>query len=107
MRPDDLTPPIALVMRQGMIIDDPDERAVHVARERRKAREMRKQGWWKRRVAGGICNYCQQAVTPETATMDHIVPLARGGRSTKGNVVLSCSVCNAQKQLDTPFEMLC
>ena len=40
--------------------------------------------------------------------MDHVVPLVRGGRSTKGNVVPACKECNTTKkyklawQLDEP-----
>ena len=32
-------------------------------------------------------------------TMDHIVPLARKGKSTKGNVVPSCRLCNAKQEV--------
>jgi 5-methylcytosine-specific restriction endonuclease McrA len=38
--------------------------------------------------------------------MDHVVPVARGGRSTKGNVVASCKPCNTSKKLLTPAERL-
>ena len=38
--------------------------------------------------------------------MDHVVPVARGGRSTKGNVVASCKACNTAKKLLTPAERL-
>ena len=38
--------------------------------------------------------------------MDHIVPVARGGRSTKGNVATACKECNTKKSLLTPAEML-
>ena len=31
-------------------------------------------------------------------TMDHVVPIVRGGRSTKGNVVPSCKDCNSKKK---------
>ena len=89
-----------------MFIDDTEQRAAHLARERRKARELRKQAWWLRRVADGICHYCGGCVDAATATMDHIVPLARGGRSTKGNIVLACKPCNSNKQAETPVEMI-
>lgn len=36
--------------------------------------------------------------------MDHIVPVARGGKSAKGNVVPSCRACNQKKKLTTPAE---
>jgi 5-methylcytosine-specific restriction protein A len=73
-------------------------------RERRKARELRQSQWWKRRLAKGLCHYCGRAVAPAELTMDHIVPIARGGRSTKGNVVPACKECNNRKQLLLPME---
>jgi len=36
--------------------------------------------------------------------MDHIVPLSRGGRSTKGNVVPCCKTCNTNKKQLLPME---
>jgi 5-methylcytosine-specific restriction endonuclease McrA len=36
--------------------------------------------------------------------MDHIVPIARGGRSTKGNVVAACKECNTAKKQRLPME---
>ena len=38
--------------------------------------------------------------------MDHVVPVARGGRSARGNVVPSCKECNNRKKLMTPAEQL-
>jgi len=73
-------------------------------RERDKARELRKQGWWKNRVATGICHYCGQQFPPKELTLDHIVPITRGGRSTKGNCVPACKQCNNQKKDLLPLE---
>lgn len=36
--------------------------------------------------------------------MDHIVPLSRGGRSRRGNVVPACKDCNTRKQHLLPTE---
>lgn len=36
--------------------------------------------------------------------MDHIVPIARGGRSTKSNVVTACKTCNNKKKQLLPME---
>jgi 5-methylcytosine-specific restriction endonuclease McrA len=36
--------------------------------------------------------------------MDHIVPLSRGGKSAKGNVVPSCKECNNRKKQLLPME---
>ena len=78
----------------------------HAAREREKARALRKTAWWQRRVQRGICAYCGKSVPPGELTMDHVVPVARGGRSARGNVVPSCKECNNRKKLMTPAEQL-
>lgn len=79
---------------------------LHVAREREKARALRRSAWWQRRVQRGACAYCGRAVKPGELTMDHVVPVARGGRSQKGNVVPACKECNNRKKLLTPAEQL-
>jgi 5-methylcytosine-specific restriction endonuclease McrA len=73
-------------------------------RERRKARELRQTQWWKRRCAKGRCYYCNGRFPAAALTMDHIVPVARGGKSTKGNVVPACKACNNQKKQLLPME---
>ena len=75
-----------------------------IKRERRKARELRGSQWWKRRLAKGLCHYCGQDIPPKELTMDHIVPIARGGKTTKGNVVPCCKECNNQKKQLLPME---
>ena len=78
----------------------------HVARERARARELRQSEWWKARLREGKCHYCGKTFPPEELTMDHIVPVARGGRSVRGNVVPACHVCNASKSFLTPAEQI-
>jgi 5-methylcytosine-specific restriction enzyme A len=73
-------------------------------RERQKARELRQSQWWKRRVAKGICHYCGRPTPPKELTMDHIVPIARGGKSTKSNVVPCCKEGNTAKKQLLPME---
>ena len=73
-------------------------------RERFKARELRESQWWKRRVAKGQCYYCKRETPPSELTMDHIVPIARGGKSTRGNVVPCCKSCNNTKKQLLPME---
>ncbi|MDD2388471.1 MAG: HNH endonuclease [Desulfobacterales bacterium] len=75
-----------------------------IRRERRKARELRWSQWWKRRCAKGLCYYCERRVPPDELTMDHIVPISRGGKSTKGNIVPACKDCNNKKQQLLPME---
>ena len=73
-------------------------------KERQKARELRDSQWWKRRLAKGVCGYCGLPTPPKELTMDHIVPIARGGRSTKGNVLAACKACNTAKKQLLPME---
>jgi 5-methylcytosine-specific restriction endonuclease McrA len=80
--------------------------AKHIARERAKARTLRKSQWWLDKLNAGICDYCGKKFPPDELTMDHIVPLARGGKSTKGNIAACCKQCNNAKKHLTPAEML-
>jgi 5-methylcytosine-specific restriction protein A len=73
-------------------------------RERAKARELRASTWWKRRCASGQCHHCGGQVGAKALTMDHMVPIVRGGRSTKGNVVPACKACNSARQYRLPFD---
>jgi 5-methylcytosine-specific restriction protein A len=73
-------------------------------RERRKARELRASQWWKRKIAKGVCYYCSRGVPPRELTMDHIIPIARGGKSTKGNLAAACKACNNKKKQLLPME---
>ena len=81
--------------------DDPD---AALRREKARARELRSSAWWQRKRAAGLCHYCGKSVGAAALTMDHIVPLARGGRSTKGNVVPACKDCNNEKKSSFAFE---
>ncbi len=69
-----------------------------IKKERAKARELRKTRWWQQKTAPGICYYCHQKFPYKDLTMDHLVPLARGGRSTKDNLVPACKDCNTKKK---------
>lgn len=75
-----------------------------VRQERSKAKELRKSGWWQRKIGAGVCYYCGQQYAPRELTMDHIVPLGRGGRSVKANLVPACKECNNQKKTMLPLE---
>jgi 5-methylcytosine-specific restriction enzyme A len=76
------------------------------AKEKQKARELRQTQWWKNEIAKGICHYCQRQFPPRELTMDHIVPIARGGRSIRGNVAPCCKQCNTEKKCLTPVERI-
>lgn len=81
-----------------------DER--HIKRERAKAREMRQTPYYQDLFRKGICHYCGQKFPQDQLTLDHIVPVSRGGRSTRGNLVVACLDCNQKKKYLTPVEML-
>ncbi len=75
-------------------------------RERNRASELKQSPWWKQKIKDGICHYCRKKFSPGVLTMDHVIPLARGGESIKNNVVPACKACNASKKLDTPVDDL-
>ncbi|HMN69430.1 MAG TPA: HNH endonuclease [Bdellovibrionales bacterium] len=77
----------------------------HVQREKSKARELRSSQWWKQEIGKGICYHCEQKFPREELTMDHLIPMSRGGRSTKKNIVVACKRCNSLKKNLTTAEL--
>ncbi len=75
-----------------------------VKREKIKARQIRKSSWWKRKCAAGVCYFCGEKTHPKDLTMEHVVPLIRGGKSSRGNVVPACKECNNRKKYLLPIE---
>ena len=87
-------------------LGDDDAVQRHIRKERESGKKLRKTPWWKAQIQKGECHFCHQIVGAENLTMDHVVPLARGGKSTKGNVVPACQACNRHKKLGTPVETI-
>lgn len=83
-------------------ISEISEREIKI--EKDKARDLRKSRWWHNRLAQGKCHYCGNSFLPEHLTMDHVVPIVRGGKSTRGNVVPACKECNSNKKYLLPME---
>jgi len=77
---------------------------LEIKKEKQKARDLRKTQWWKRKCGEGKCFYCGAAVISKDLTMDHIIPVIRGGKSTKGNLVPACKDCNNKKKHSLPME---
>jgi 5-methylcytosine-specific restriction endonuclease McrA len=50
------------------------------------------------------CVYCATRLDQRTATLDHVVPVARGGANDPGNLVVACAPCNRLKSDLLPFE---
>jgi 5-methylcytosine-specific restriction enzyme A len=84
------------VNRNYFNLDGMDE--ARIKKERAKAREMRKTRWWQQKTASGKCYYCGRQVGFANLTMDHVIPLSRGGASTRDNLVPCCKECNNKKK---------
>jgi len=69
----------------------------HRKKEKQKARELRDSVWWRQVLGKGICYHCEQKFKPAELTMDHLIPIVRGGKSDKKNCVPSCKDCNSKK----------
>lgn len=88
----------------NILLPEVTQEALRRARE--EARRAKKKRWWLDKKSAGKCHYCAGFFSPEQLTMDHIVPLARGGRSTPGNVVAACRRCNQSKSVATPADLI-
>ena len=73
-------------------------------KEKEKSRRLRQSAWWKKKRSSGICHYCGKKFKPSLLTMDHVIPLSRGGTSSKENIVPSCRDCNTKKNYLLPAE---
>lgn len=56
------------------------------------------------RDCGQRCVYCAVPLDHRSATLDHVMPLARGGAHDPGNLVAACGPCNRRKGDLLPFE---
>jgi len=87
-----------------MVFHAPEVNEEEIKREKEKARKLKRSEWWLRRINRGVCYYCKREVGREQLTMDHVVPLSRGGKSKKGNIVPACKECNNKKKYLLPIE---
>lgn len=63
--------------------------------------------WWAERLIvleldDGVCGICGLDVDPFNYSIDHIVPLARGGLHTLENLQVAHPRCNNRKHLEVP-----
>jgi 5-methylcytosine-specific restriction endonuclease McrA len=56
-----------------------------------------------RAKAGERCEYClsQERFSPDTFSVEHVIPRAKGGDNTAKNLALACQGCNNRKYLAT------
>jgi len=73
-------------------------------KEKEKSRKLRSSAWWKKKRSSGICYYCRKKFKPADLTMDHVIPLSRGGTSSRENIVPCCKDCNKKKSYLLPAE---
>jgi len=88
------------------VLDPAHTNPKRTKREREKARKLKASDWWRKKLAAGICHYCGGRFSAVELTMDHIVPVARGGESNRANIVPSCRPCNQAKRLETPVDRI-
>lgn len=56
------------------------------------------QQWlWRVEFYGWHCVYCAKILTESTLTIDHRIPLARGGTNWPANLLPACKPCNSRK----------
>jgi 5-methylcytosine-specific restriction endonuclease McrA len=56
-----------------------------------------------RKAAPKVCYWCGKDCKKDFA-VDHYVPLSRGGKHQKDNLVIACPPCNATKRAKDPLE---
>lgn len=76
----------------------------HIKKEKQRARKLKNTSWWQKQLSKGICYICQKKFLQNELTMEHLVPLVRGGFSVKNNVVTCCKTCNSSKGSTTIIE---
>lgn len=55
---------------------------------------------------GQTCYWCSTPLEVHTVTLDHLIPVSRGGTNKKGNQVLSCKKCNEGRSNRTAFDII-
>ena len=45
----------------------------------------------------GQCHLCRTSIPWELSTLDHVLPLSRGGTWRESNLKIACEKCNGQK----------
>lgn len=49
-----------------------------------------------------FCYWCRCELTRETMTLDHVIPLSRGGLNNANNYVAACEPCNTKRGSSMP-----
>lgn len=75
-----------------------------------KNKEIKDRNWWRnwsenrmdivkfKKESEKVCHYCnKQLTTKDEVTVDHVIPVSKGGENAKDNFVISCKACNREK----------
>lgn len=89
-----ITPELAV----SMCLNLPVTRKEHRANRKGSYRNARK----KLLAKDAHCHWCRCELTIDTSTMDHVIPLYRGGLDNANNRVLACEMCNNKRGSDMP-----
>jgi hypothetical protein len=52
---------------------------------------------WAMLRRSNLCHWCKCVLTIHTATIDHVIPIGRGGADQRDNMVLACEPCNKKR----------
>lgn len=80
--------------------------------KRKKRRKSRKphvrKGWLRYHLKRQCktCYWCNTKLTIRTATLDHFIPISKGGPDKFENTVGACAKCNNAKSNMMPFEFI-
>lgn len=50
------------------------------------------------------CQYCCETVSRSNVTMDHVLPISKGGKTNWENIVAACGPCNHKKGNETKMK---
>lgn len=53
---------------------------------------------------GRKCAYCRCDLTEQTVTVDHVIPISKGGRNSIDNLAPACKSCNSSKKDRTDWQ---
>ena len=81
-----------------------------IKKEIKANKEIKDRNWWRnwsenrvdivkfKKESENICYYCGKKITSkDDLTVDHVVPVSKGGENAKDNFVISCKACNREK----------
>ena len=73
-----------------------------------KRSDIKRRRKWRKKSRGRhpYCSYCNINLYTTTPTVDHFIPLSKGGLDIKSNYRLSCEACNSYKSNKPPKTFL-